>query len=419
MESSNPTLTPKTPLEHVLRGGSPPWAKGTRLPPRAAVTGNFACEVLVVGAGITGALIVEHLTSLGHQVCVIDRERPGFASTAASTAMLQWEIDCSLTELTQFYGFERAAKLYRKSRQAVAGLTSLVATLGLACDFRERNSLYLAGLETVPSELLAEHRLRERAGLPGDYLDFVSLKREFGLDRRDAILSSGCADANPLALSRAMLQIGATRGATLLDAEATQYEQDFKRVYVSLDCGHVIEAQHVVLATGYQMPDVVKTQLHRTASSWAIATIPQHEGKLWRDGVLIWEASDPYLYARTTCDNRIIIGGEDQSSVVDPDERDGLMPAKKTIIQRKLAELLPQADTEAEFVWSGAFGETEDGLPLIGPVPGSPLMFAAYGYGGNGITFSFLASRMIAQLVAGARQNWFDDFALDRPPPGA
>ena len=46
------------------------------------------------------------------------------------------------------------------------------------------------------------------------------------------------------------------------------------------------------------------------------------------------------------------------------------------------------------------------------------MMFAAYGYGGNGITFSFLASRMIAQFVAGARKNWFDDFALDRPPPG-
>ncbi|WP_442063265.1 hypothetical protein, partial [Rhizobium johnstonii] len=35
---------------------------------------------------------------------------------------------------------------------------------------------------------------------------------------------------------------------------------------------------------------------------------------------------------------------------------------------------------------------TVDGLPLIGPVPETPHVFAAYGYGGNGITFSYLSS---------------------------
>ena len=34
--------------------------------------------------------------------------------------------------------------------------------------------------------------------------------------------------------------------------------------------------------------------------------------------------------------------------------------------------------------------------------------------GGNGITFSFLASRMIGEWIAGRRRDWFDDFALDR-----
>jgi hypothetical protein len=41
----------------------------------------------------------------GLDVVVIDRELPGRGSTAASTSMLLWEIDRSLTELTEFYGF--------------------------------------------------------------------------------------------------------------------------------------------------------------------------------------------------------------------------------------------------------------------------------------------------------------------------
>jgi len=85
-----------------LRGGTAPWRTGLDLR-RERIDEDFRCDVLVVGAGITGSLVSEHLTSLGHQVCIIDRERPGFGSTAASTAMLQWEIDCSLGELTECY----------------------------------------------------------------------------------------------------------------------------------------------------------------------------------------------------------------------------------------------------------------------------------------------------------------------------
>ena len=40
-------------------------------------------------------------------------------------------------------------------------------------------------------------------------------------------------------------------------------------------------------------------------------------------------------------------------------------------------------------------------MPLIGPVPGAKGVYAAYGYGGNGITFSFLAARLIGDLIAG------------------
>ncbi|WP_374440482.1 hypothetical protein [Stella sp.] len=44
-------------------------------------------------------------------------------------------------------------------------------------------------------------------------------------------------------------------------------------------------------------------------------------------------------------------------------------------------------------------------------------MPAACADGGNGITFSFLASRKIGRPIAGERAPWFDDFALDRPGP--
>ena len=370
-----------------------------------------------MGAGITGSLMAEHLTALGHDVCIIDRERPGYGSTAASTAMLQWEIDCPLTELTAFYGFERAADVYRRSLQAVSELKSLIDDKGLKCVFRHRSSLYLAGDGAGARDLRAEHDLRTRAGLPGAYLDYRTLRREFSFDREAAILSPGSADADPLCLSHALVAVAVARGASIFDAEAVSYDSTARGVLVGLDSGLWIEAERVVLATGYVMPDFLKTDLHTTASSWAIATPPQTPDALWRDGVLIWEASEKYLYARTTADNRIIIGGEDDNEIVDPTKRDELMPKKAAAILDKLKVLYPKANATADFVWSGAFGETTDGLPLIGQVPGHPRLFAAYGYGGNGITFSFLASRMIGQMIAGRHEPWFQHFAVDRPSP--
>ena len=53
-------------------------------------------------------------------------------------------------------------------------------------------------------------------------------------------------------------------------------------------------------------------------------------------------------------------------------------------------------------------------MPLIGPVPGAKGIYAAYGYGGNGITFSFLAARLIGDLIAGKTSPLLRDFAIDR-----
>jgi glycine/D-amino acid oxidase-like deaminating enzyme len=404
-------------MQSDLRGGKPPWRSDIGLFSGAVPKQDSECEIVIIGGGITGSLVAQHMTSRGHQVCIIDKEEPGFGSTAASTAMLQWEIDCSLSELTALYGFDRAAVLYHRSYEAAQNLQQLIMHLQLPCSLRTRQSLYLAGENDDAHELKEEHRLRQRAGLPGRHLNASDLKSEFGFDRNGAILSAGSADADPLQLAHGLLNYTLKRGTRLLHAEAIHYECGPKGVTVTLNNGYVIKSRAAVLATGYSMPDFIQSDLHKTASSWAIATPRQNPADLWRDGVLIWEACEPYLYARTTYDGRIIIGGEDDDAITDPLNRDRLMPHKTDVILNKLQRLWPSAQADAEFIWSGAFGETEDGLPLIGKVPQHPHLYAAYGYGGNGITFSFLASRIIASMLDGHFEPWFEAFALDRPNP--
>lgn len=60
---------------------------------------DLTCDVAVVGAGITGALIDDELAGHGHDVVVLDQRNVGWGSTSASTALLQYEIDTHPTHL--------------------------------------------------------------------------------------------------------------------------------------------------------------------------------------------------------------------------------------------------------------------------------------------------------------------------------
>ncbi|AHG44571.1 N-acetylglucosamine-1-phosphate uridyltransferase [Rhizobium leguminosarum bv. trifolii CB782] len=393
------------------------WGKSGIRPEWRPIEQSFSADIAVIGGGITGALVGEHLTARGFSVVIIDREEPGFGSTAASTAMLQWEIDSTLTELEDYYGFERAAGIYRRSGAAVAGLSKLIAANGIACGFRPRNTLYLAANQEGARDLRQERQLRRRAGLPGVYLEHPDLFTQFELDRDGAIYSPGSAEADPLLLTWALIELAVRRGARLVNASVTALHSEGDHVTVETEGGHAIEARHVVLATGYSMPGFDMPKLHRVSSSWAFATVPQDPANFWRDRALIWEDNHPYLYVRTTADNRIVAGGEDDGTI-DPEMRDHKLPAKIAAIREKVQRLWPKADTRVAHAWCGTFGETADGLPLIGPVPEMPHVFAAYGYGGNGITFSYLAAQMIGAMLAGMHRDWFEDFALDRDGPG-
>lgn len=62
------------------------------------LTSNADCDVIVLGGGITGALIAHTLCKKGVAVVVIDKRDIGWGSTSASTAMLQYEIDTELSD---------------------------------------------------------------------------------------------------------------------------------------------------------------------------------------------------------------------------------------------------------------------------------------------------------------------------------
>jgi glycine/D-amino acid oxidase-like deaminating enzyme len=164
--------------------------------------------------------------------------------------------------------------------------------------------------------------------------------------------------------------------------------------------GDIVRAHTLLLANGYEMPDFVPAGRHQVVQTWAIATEPSSQPP-WSEDALVWEASDPYLYMRTTAGGRVIVGGADEKGLT-TDRAAKKTPAKVRALLEAAAGRCPAiAGLQPVFAWCGAFGVTDDSLPFIGPVTGRPGCFAAYGYGGNGITFSALAAELLMDWLEG------------------
>lgn len=168
----------------------------------------------------------------------------------------------------------------------------------------------------------------------------------------------------------------------------------------------------VVFATGYEIPEYIHSSRYKITSTWAIATEPIRLETL-RSLPIIWEAADPYLYLRMTADNRLICGGEDEE-FADEEKRDTQLAEKTATIERKLRYLLPDMAFTVADRWAGAFGTSTTGLPSIGLLPGFGNLYAALGYGGNGITFSAIASDILTARLQGQRDVDEGIFAFPR-----
>ncbi len=394
-----------------LRTGTPVWAGygAPDVPIRPAA--SLATDVVVVGAGISGAMVAEAVTAAGLGTVVLDRRPPGKGSTSASTALLQFEIDTPLIRLAEEIGMEKASRAWRRSYRAVGDLVRQVEALRIGCDLRPRSALYLAGASLGATEIAAEGEQRRAIGLPSHYLSRPELHAYAGIEREAALLSQGAADVNPVRLTAGLLQSALARGARIFCPEQlAEVVPRGKHVQMVTTGGIEMQAKSLVFATGYELAHGVPSNGHRHASTWAFATPPQPQN-LWPQQDLIWEAADPYLYIRTTCDGRVVVGGEDER-LDDETARDALLPVKTAALQRKLGALLPGLDVSVDYAWAGTFGDSRTGLPTMGAIPGMPNCYAVLGYGGNGITFSMVASQIVRSLVCGESDPDTDLFAF-------
>ena len=384
-----------------LKSGYPFWAlKNGLMASFPRLEADIRCDVAVVGGGITGALIAQELAAHGHEVAVIEQRDIGWGSTAASTALLQYEIDTHMTDLAERYGEDAAVLAYRACAEAIPQLQALAEQVG-DVDFARMRSLYYASrLWHVPA-LRAEHALRARHGFEVEWLDRTRLRREWGLSSGGAILGALAARIDPYRMTYRLLEGLREDGHAIHDrTQVVDIEARPRQVRLRTDRGATVVAGHVVLAAGYANQQWLQAKVAENRSSYAFITdpVPDFAPEGLRD-TMVWESARPYLYMRRTGDGRILVGGEDDRIDI-PARRDRQVERKARKLRKQLQRCFPDLDVIPAFSWAGTFAETEDGLPFFGAhAERGPRVLFAMAYGGNGITYSMIGASLIRCLI--------------------
>lgn len=252
------------------------------------------------------------------------------------------------------------------------------------------NETFDADLSFVPREQLRECLVTDR------YADGYFDARSFVV--------------HPLNLVRGLAREAAKLGAQIYEGSRVR-ALDEERGWRSVSTGHgQVRARHVVLAGGAYLGG-----LHRRlgaaivpVASLVIATKPNRElietAIRTKAGV-----SDTRLipdYYRVLPEGRLLWGGRATAYSPNPERI-------RRLLRADIRRIYPQlAGTEIEMAWSGLMAFARHQMPVIALL--SDCVWAATGFGGQGLATTMLAGNLIASAIADGddRYRQFAPFGL-------
>ncbi|MCC6289263.1 MAG: FAD-binding oxidoreductase [Chitinophagaceae bacterium] len=397
-----------------LRSAYPYWMlKHGIIKSYPSLTENIHTDAVVIGGGITGALVAWHLCNAGFETVVVDKRHIGMGSTAASTAMLQYEIDVPLHKLMQLTDEQTANESYKVSYQSILNIKDIASKLNTDIEFKMRPSLQFASFKKDVPGMQKEIALRKKIGIKTEWFDEKVLRKTFGIEKGGAIFSTRAAQVDPYAFTHALIVQSMRKGTRVYDHTQIEKISYAPRGVTLLTADKkTIRSRYIVIACGYESQKYIPRKVQELKTTYATISEPLNRNDLWYKNALIWETATPYIYCRVTGDNRVILGGEDDNK--QPSARDKALSLKTRLLKETFNKLFPHIAFKPDFKWAGYFASTKDGLPYIGTIPQRPHTYFALGFGGNGITFSVIAAQIIRDMLTGKNNDHEKLFSFNR-----
>ena len=375
---------------------------------------NTECDIVVLGAGITGALISHALYEAGYNVVVIDKRDVANGSSAATTSMLQYEIDVPMVDLAEMIGIPGAVECYRAGINSIDTLHDLVKKEKIDCGFDRKESLQVAHSKRAVKALHKEFEMREQHGFDVKWLSSEEIEKLYKMKSHPGILSAKGASIDAFRFAHGLFLNNYKKGMRIYDhTTVDDIKCEDEGVKLTTEDGYTVIAKKIVFCTGFETLQMFKNKYADIVTTFACVSEQSFNLFDTLDDTLIWDTADPYIYMRTTADERLLVGGEDikyKYGIIS----EKIKKQKSAKLIKKLNKMFPEMNFLEDYVWAGAFGVTKDGLPYIGTHPNFKNAIFVLGLGGNGITFSVQGMELVLKILAGYSDDLLYYYRFDR-----
>lgn len=378
------------------------------------LTEDITTDVVVIGGGVTGAIVSYYMSIAGIDCTLIEKARIAHGSTSITTSLLQYELDSNVRELEQYTSLENVIRSYKLGVKALKEIDEFINKYGNLCNYEKRDTLLYTSKQLEIRDMEEEYNIRKNSGFK---VDFISAENNpFSFDLKGGVYSyDGGAELDPYKYTHHLLEVAHKEGLRIYEnTEAININYLEQGIEVETRYGNKVKAKKVILATGYDTDTFSGRNFGIKTVTYNIATNPLNTLEGWFNKVLIRDNNDPYHYYRTTYDNRILAGGEDIPF------NPGIFNERKAEeaydkLEQKVKEMFPKIlDIKREYSYCGAFASTQDNLGFIGPDLTHENLWYCLGYGANGILFAILGGVMLSKLYKEERDSDLELFRVDR-----
>lgn len=383
-----------------LSGGKQYWPTTMEsIPSYPPLENDLECDVLIIGAGGSGAQLAYYLSEQDLNIVIVDKSQPGSGSTAVNTALIQYAGDKMFFELANSFGETIAVRHLKLCEKAITEIEIASKKMKVNPDFTRRNSLYYASQVQDLMKLEKEFALLKKHDFNVEWLSDKQIAELFPFKKEAAILYKNDAELNPLKFTIGLLELAKENGVRIYSETEIVGHKSEKDATVFFTKKHrSIKAKKTIIAAGYESLEFKKEKNATVTSSYNVVTSPVDDLSQWHNRSLIWETARPYIYLRTTADNRIIIGGLDENTSY-VDDRDAKILHKRDQLMDELKKLFPDLQVKSDYYIGAFYGGTHDGLPMIGQYQDYPNCYFLMGYGDNGLVYSMVLSKIITDLI--------------------
>ncbi|MEK3687681.1 FAD-dependent oxidoreductase [Paenibacillus sp. FSL R10-2736] len=372
------------------------WRGSTELPSFPELAEDHVTDVAIVGAGITGITTAYLLSKAGYKVTLLEAGEILGGTTGFTSAKISAQHGMIYSDLLKHFGEEQARLYFQSNSEALEWMIATAEELGLSCGLtREPAYLYAdMGDEKTLKQLAAEFEAYSKLGLPGEWLDQVSLPLRAG----GAIKLPGQARFHPLEYLKGLLQVVLDKGGTVYehtmigekvdtDGHLTLYTEGEK---FKIKCRHAVSASHFPF---YDGGSLYFSRLH-AERSYCLAIEPEAD----YEGGMYLSASEPTRSLRAVewgGQKLVIVGGNNHKT------GQGICTfGHYENLEKFAGELL--GIRSIPFRWSAQDLITLDRVPYIGKRAEDEEIYIATGFGKWGMTSGTLAARLIADGIAGS-----------------